>query len=143
MLRSKHPLYSRWAGMINRCSNKKYHRYAGRGISVCERWLTFENFVEDMYSTFKPELSIDRINNDGNYEPSNCRWTDRETQLMNTQRSYNVSNEIRDVLRKRHITYAEYGRRIKAGMTHEEAIKYKKPVINRHEYYAEQSRISL
>lgn len=142
MLRSKHPLYTRWAGMIHRCNNVKNKRYGGRGISVCERWLIFENFIEDMMPTFKSKLSLDRIDNNGNYEKSNCRWTNREIQNMNTQRSFNVSNETRDILRTRHITYAEYGRRLAAGETHEQALKTRKAKKNlRPEYYEEQAKI--
>lgn len=65
-----------WTGILARCSNEKlkcYKYYGGRGITVCERWLKFENFLEDM--GIRPDgLQIDRINNDGNYEPRNCRW---------------------------------------------------------------------
>lgn len=147
MLRSKHPLYSRWSAMISRCRNKKLKRYGGRGISVCERWLTFENFVEDMMPTFKPELTLDRRDNNGNYEKSNCRWITHEDQMMNRQISFNVSNETRDILRARHITYAEYGRRLAAGQTHEQAIKNQKNITftlrnrNRSEYYEEQAKL--
>lgn len=77
--------YISWSGMIKRClnsntSNFKY--YGERGIIVCKRWMKFENFLEDMGE--RPEgMSIDRINNDGNYEPSNCRWSTPKQQANN------------------------------------------------------------
>lgn len=77
--------YHTWADMKYRCftkSCKKYPDYGGRGITVCERWLNFKNFLEDMGE--KPAgLSIDRINNDGNYEPGNCRWATSKEQVAN------------------------------------------------------------
>jgi hypothetical protein len=77
--------------MITRCTNAKeakWKRYGGRGISICDRWrYSFENFLADMGEK-PPGLSIDRINNDGNYEPGNCRWATPKEQANNkTQRS--------------------------------------------------------
>lgn len=82
----KHRLYKTWISMIYRCSNKKstyYAYYGGRGISVCEEWLDIRNFIEWAELTYSEGLSLDRINNDGNYEPNNCRWADNSTQILN------------------------------------------------------------
>ena len=80
-----------WSGILRRCTNKNvkaYPRYGGRGISVCERWLKFENFYADMGDRPKG-LQIDRINNDGNYEPSNCRWATCKENVNNRNNSKN------------------------------------------------------
>lgn len=88
------PEHRIWAGMRKRCftqSYKEYHLYGGRGITICERWAEFENFFADMGLRPSTSHSLDRIDSDGNYEPSNCRWaTDRE-QSNNTSRNVWVS----------------------------------------------------
>ena len=85
----KTPTYLSWDNMIQRCTNPnrpEYPYYGGRGITVCDRWRSYENFLADMGE--RPDgLTLDRINNDGNYEPGNCRWADRETQVRNRRRS--------------------------------------------------------
>jgi hypothetical protein len=84
---TKFPEHKIWYGMKHRCTNPNnifYPIYGGRGISVCDRWQSFENFFSDMGGRPTPKHSIDRINNDGNYEPNNCRWTTQKVQLRNT-----------------------------------------------------------
>lgn len=79
------PTYSTWSGMQTRCFNKTapaYKHYGARGITVCERWRTFDNFLADMGA--KPaRCSIDRIDVNGNYEPGNCRWATSKEQSRN------------------------------------------------------------
>lgn len=79
------PTYTVWKGMHQRCTNPKssvYKYYGGRGISVCARWDNFENFLADMGERPKG-LSIDRIDNDGDYQPKNCRWATQSMQVSN------------------------------------------------------------
>lgn len=86
---SNHPLFGIWSAMISRCGspkNKAFKYYGGRGITVCERWKNPINFIEDMFPSFEEGLTLDRINVDGNYEPDNCRWVDRNTQAQNTRK---------------------------------------------------------
>lgn len=75
-----------WSGMKARCSNpnhESYANYGGRGIKVCDRWKTFDNFLADMGQTYRDGLSIDRVDNDGDYEPNNCRWATLAEQATN------------------------------------------------------------
>lgn len=87
---SEHPMYNVYRSMINRCYDKKnsqYINYGQKGITVCDRWLaSFDNFLEDM--GVRPDCySIDRIDNNGNYEKENCRWATNKQQCRNTSRN--------------------------------------------------------
>ena len=83
-------LYHIWCTMKARCNRPtsgKYDRYGGRGIKLCDEWQRFEPFYEWAVSNgYSEELSIDRIDNDGNYEPDNCRWVKNKVQANNTSR---------------------------------------------------------
>lgn len=86
--------YNSWVSMKQRCTNpndKRYAAYGGRGIKVCDRWFdSFENFLADMGKRPSLKHSIDRIDNDGNYEPGNCRWATNSRQIFN-RHSYGQS----------------------------------------------------
>lgn len=89
-------VYYIWRHMVGRCTNpndKKYPSYGGRGITICDRWLKFENFYEDMGDPPTKEHSLDRVDNDGNYEPKNCRWSTPKVQSRNTRRNVLITHQ--------------------------------------------------
>lgn len=125
-------LYSIWLNMRSRCNNtnaKSFENYGKRGISVCSEWDDYENFYNwSINNGYQKDLTIDRIDNDGNYEPSNCRWVDRFVQMNNT--SKNVFIEIEGNIRtlsdhSKHygIHYEKLYYRYEVGMRGEELIQ--------------------
>lgn len=92
--RMKLPEYGIWKGMVARCASPHlWPRYAGRGITVCDRWRSFENFYADMGPRPSMSHSIDRIDNDGHYEPENCRWATQCQQTRNFVRNRILTHE--------------------------------------------------
>lgn len=88
----RHPLYRVWQSMKDRCLNPKctrYEYYGGRGIKICDRWLEFKTFLVDIEDLYKPGLTIDRIDNNGDYEPGNIRWSTSSEQNSNKRMQRN------------------------------------------------------
>jgi len=122
--------YVCWMLFRARCSNpnnKSFKDYGGRGISVCDRWQIFENFLEDMGKKPTPQHSLDRIDVNGNYEPSNCRWATMTEQARN--KTTDLILEMDGVSKRMWEWYEIYGviprvmkKRLKRGWTTEQAI---------------------
>lgn len=95
-------LYIVWAHMKQRCFDKNtpdYKNYGGRGVSICEKWLTYIGFIEDMLPSYKEGLTLDRIDVNGGYCTENCRWATRKEQNNNTRRNrYIVYNGVTKTL---------------------------------------------
>ncbi len=124
-------MYSTWEAMIARCGNphaKKYDLYGGRGIAVCERWRSFENFLADMGPHPGKGLTLDRFpNGDGNYEPSNCRWATYSEQNRNLRTNVRVEFGGERLLllewaERTGIPEAALSSRLRRGWTPEEAL---------------------
>lgn len=87
--RKDHSIYKRWQHMKSRCldpTNPRYKDYGGRGITICSRWFTFENYLKDVGLPPKG-MQLDRIDNDGDYEPTNCRWVTPKENSNNRRNS--------------------------------------------------------
>lgn len=130
-MKKEHYLYGTWSDIKKRClypKYKQYYLYGGRGIKICDRWLeSFENFLEDMGERPSQKHSIERINNDGDYEPSNCRWATKKEQSRNKRNNRMITFEgktlcIADWADLFNLNYATLLRRIKAGWNINQAL---------------------
>lgn len=124
------PSYQSWTAMIQRCRNPNaagYRNYGGRGITICKRWLSFPDFFADMGARPK-DTELDRINNDGNYEPGNCRWATPAIQGSNrrTNRIFTFEGRTQTLsewAREIGVNVTTLWDRVKRGMPFEQAIK--------------------
>lgn len=139
--RRKSGAYSSWAAMKTRCTNpnsKSYADYGGRGIKICERWLnSFENFLEDMGERPKGH-SIERVDNDGDYEPGNCRWASQRAQVNNTRQNRYLefdgrSQTISQWAKETGIERRTIARRLGLGWSIERALT-EKPVVGKNQF---------
>jgi hypothetical protein len=133
--KSNFPEYRVWADMRQRCNNPNnpaYFRYGGRGISVCERWEeSFENFWEDMGPRPEGNFSIERKDNNGNYEPGNCCWVPMREQAANTRKNRYIDGRVQShVAQEMGVTLTCIRRRLK----HNQPITMQKHALARGEH---------
>jgi hypothetical protein len=107
--KSKTPEYHAWIAAIRRCTDPQYasyRNYGGRGIKVCERWRnSFETFLADMHNRPSPLHSLDRMDNDGNYTPTNCKWSTKREQVINRRNLKIGVSGVTGVLSNKYGTY--------------------------------------
>lgn len=123
------PTYVSWKGMLQRCNNQNdpsYARYGGRGVTVCERWSSFENFWADM-GTRPTGETIDRINPHGNYDPENCKWSTPREQQNNRRINHMIDVDgskktVTQVCRERGLNFNTVLSRLRRGMPVELAL---------------------
>jgi hypothetical protein len=120
-------LYNIWHKMKYRCfvpTSNDYQKYGGRGIIVCDRWLEFSLFYNDMVDTYQPGLTIERIDVNGNYEPGNCTWIPNKDQAKNRRTTIWINGLCaKDACLKAGINYRTFIQRRRCGKTIEQAFK--------------------
>ena len=125
-----HPAYETWRSMRARCGRESaggFRYYGARGVRVCERWqISFEAFWADMGRSWRPGLTLERIDNDGHYKPGNCRWATREEQARNTRRAILVDTPkgrlpLKQAARAYGINYETFRRHYHQGVPHRKA----------------------
>jgi hypothetical protein len=127
--KSNSPVFHVWRSMKSRCYNPKnasYLHYGARGIKVCDRWMNFQNFLEDMGEP-KKGLSLDRINNNGNYEPSNCKWSNWNQQARNRSNNRRITHKgktqtLVEWCEELGLNFATVSGRLYFGQTEEQAL---------------------
>ena len=128
-----HPLYMTWYNMIRRCTedesaDPQWENYGGRGIRVCDQWFDLEVFVQDMGD--RPDgFTLDRIDPDGDYEPSNCRWASPREQTLNRAATRYITNKetgetlcVSDWARRLGMSRSQVTKRLSRGWPEQEAI---------------------
>jgi len=128
------PFYRVWSAMKNRCDPKhkdsklkKFRNYAAKGILVCDRWMKFENFYEDMFPTYKWGLTLERKDATGNYNSENCTWATYKQQNNNLSSNTNIeyNGEVKSIAvwaRQFDLSHSALSNRLQAGWTVEEAL---------------------
>lgn len=136
--------YNSWRAMRERCYNKnfqQYNDYGGRGIAVCLEWkISFSAFYKDMGLKPSSKHSLDRINNNGNYEPSNCRWSLRSTQTINSRKQKGTKSKYKGVVfmvdrQQWHARIAISGKQTHLGQFKTEEEAYQARLIAEKEHY--------
>ena len=139
------PEHRTWNNMLNRCRNpatSRYERYGGRGIRVCERWWSFENFYADMGPRPSDKHSIERNDVNGNYEPGNCRWATKKEQSWNTSRNlfveYNGERKcVSEWCELTGIAYSTFIQRLRAGMPLDKVFDTREDGLNKRSIYVD------
>ncbi len=129
-LHSGSHLYTVWRSMMARCytkTNSVYRYYGGGGISVCDRWHSYENFYTDMAGGYENGLTIDRIDCSGDYEPANCRWVTMLKQANNkrntkTVTAFGVTASLAEICRENGADYKKTWKRLWRGWSIEDAL---------------------
>jgi hypothetical protein len=126
-----HPMYAVWLAMKQRCTNPKHKNwadYGGRGITLCESWLTFDGFYADMWEDYALGLTIERTDNDKGYTKENCRWATRAEQTRNNRRNVWVTfrgktQVLQDWAKELGVSRQAFYYWVKKGMTYDQAVE--------------------